>query len=272
MSTVNVEKNTYTVEPLYQWDKNQELVIYGLSLASIPEVHFTNAAMGKAIVRQATMDAAGVIRAEVPNSLLQKPYTIQVYVCTYEGSTFETQYKLDIPVKPRNKPEDYTLEDDPEVYSFNALENQVVNALVKVAEAEADYKAAEALAKEAEKDYQNAKAEVDAAVADILRDSVGTAAELIRAEVEVQAISISLPAASWVEGDGIYTQQVTVEGGTANTLVALQPTDEQMLALIEDDVVFIKVDNDNGVFTAKAGGEAPTTNLTIQATLTEVSV
>ena len=133
MATVNVEKSTYTVEPLYQWDVNQGLVIYGLSLASVPEVHFTNALMGKAIVRQATMDKAGVISVEVPNSLLQKPYSLQAYICTYEGSTFETQYKIEIPVKPRSKPEDYTLEDDPEVYSFNALENQVVNALAQIA-------------------------------------------------------------------------------------------------------------------------------------------
>lgn len=132
MATVTVNKNTYTVEPLYQWDLNQQLEVYGLSLATIPEVHFTNAAMDKAIVRQATMDAAGVIRAEVPNSLLQKPYTILAYICTYAGSTFETQYKLEIPVKGRAKPADYTLVDDPEVYSFNALENQVVNALARM--------------------------------------------------------------------------------------------------------------------------------------------
>ena len=36
MATVKVEKNSYTVEPLYQWDKDQTLEIYGLSLASIP--------------------------------------------------------------------------------------------------------------------------------------------------------------------------------------------------------------------------------------------
>ena len=138
MATVKVEKNSYTVEPLYQWDKDQVLEIYGLSLASVPEIHFANAAMSRAIVRQASMDAAGVVRVEVPNSLLQKPYTIQVYVCTYAGSTFETQYKLELPVKARTQPADYTLEDDPEVYSFNALENQVVNALARMEKLNAD--------------------------------------------------------------------------------------------------------------------------------------
>ena len=272
MATVNVEKNTYTVEPLYQWDINQGLVIYGLSLASIPEVHFTNTAMGKAIVRQATMDAAGVVRADVPNSLLQKPYAIQAYVCTYDGDTFETQYKVEIPVKPRSKPEDYTLEDDLEVYSFNALENQVVNALSKCEVAEADFKAAEALAKEAQTAYENAESIVNDKVADVLENSVDIAAELIREEALVKSVAISLPAASWVEGVTICTQAVAIDGGTANTLVALQPTDEQMLALLDDGVTFLKVDNDNGTFTAKAGNAAPTADMTIQATLTEVTV
>ena len=266
MATVTVEKNTYTVEPLYQWDKNQELVVYGLSLASIPEVHFTNAAMGKAIVRQATMDAAGVIRAEVPNSLLQKPYTIQAYICIYEGSTFETQYKLDIPVKARNKPEDYTLEDDPEVYSFNALENQVVNALVK-------YEAAEALAKDAQKAYEAAESVVNDAVAGVMEGAVDMAAELLRQEVLVNGITITLLAAAWVDdGHGVYTQEATVEGGTATDLVALQLSNAQMITLVEDGVAFLKVDNDNGTFTVTAGGAAPSIDMTVQATLTEVAV
>lgn len=139
MSIVRVEKNTYTVDPLYQWDLNQVLQVHGLSLATIPEIHFTNAAMDKAIVRQASMDSAGVISADIPNSLLQKQYTITAYVCIYEGSTFRSLYKIDIPVKQRQKPGDYTLEDDPEVYSFNALENKVDNVLRLAAETDVKY-------------------------------------------------------------------------------------------------------------------------------------
>lgn len=128
MSNVIVKSNRYTVEPLYQWDKNQVLTIYGLSLASIPEIHFTNTGMDRAIVRQATMDDAGIISADVPNSLLQKPYTITAYVCIYEGDTFKSLYTIDIPVKARKKPGDYTIENtDGEIYSFNAIENKVEN-------------------------------------------------------------------------------------------------------------------------------------------------
>ncbi len=133
MASVKVENDRYTVDSLYQWDLNQVLEIYGLSLASIPEIHFTNETMDRAIVRQATMNAAGVISVEVPNSLLQKPYKITAYVCIYEGDTFRSLYAIVIPVTARKKPNDYTIEDnDGEIYSFNALENKVDNALALV--------------------------------------------------------------------------------------------------------------------------------------------
>lgn len=130
MANVQIDKKSYTVDSLYQWDINQELVIYGLSLATIPEIHFTNDAMDKAIVRQATMDNAGVIRAEIPNSMLQKPYKIRAYVCIYEGDTFKSLYLITIPVNARSMPTDYTITvSDDEIYSFNALENKLENTL-----------------------------------------------------------------------------------------------------------------------------------------------
>lgn len=132
---VRVTKNTYTADPLCQWDLDRALKVYGLSLAKVPEVHFCHKGMSRAIVRQATMDASGVVRVKIPNSLLQKPYPVMANICTYEGSTFKTLYRLEIPVRARSKPCDYTLEDDPEIYSFNALENAVVNALASMEQA-----------------------------------------------------------------------------------------------------------------------------------------
>ena len=176
MAIVKVEKNTYTAEQLYQWDLNQELEIRGLSLASIPEVHFTNVAMSRAIVRQASMDAAGVVRVAVPNSLLQKPYKIVVYICTYAGATFETQYKLEISVKERTQPADYTLVDDPEVYSFNALENQLLNALTRMetlnADANAKLAAATAAQNAAKLAYDTTLIEVEDRIQTVVDNAV----------------------------------------------------------------------------------------------------
>lgn len=88
----------------------------------------------------------------------------------------------------------------------------------------------------------------------------------------LRAVTITFPVASWVDnGNEIFTQNVTVEGGTANTLVALQPSDMQFMMLMDDGVSFLKVDNDRGTFIAKAGSAAPTTDMTIQAILVEVS-
>lgn len=130
MPNVVVTSDRYTVDdPLYQWDTNKVLEIRGLSLPSVPEIHFTNSAMDAAIVRQANMDSAGVITVDVPDTILQKPYTLTVYVCIYQGDnyeTFETLYEIKIPVKPRNKPNDYSFEGTMrEIYSFNALHNEI---------------------------------------------------------------------------------------------------------------------------------------------------
>ena len=147
MGLVIVTNGRYTIDdPLYQWDLNKVLEIRGLSLASIPEIHFVNSAMDRAIVRQAKMDAAGVITVDVPNSLLQKPYKVKVYICIYRGASFETLYSLEIPVVARPRPSDYTISDnDGEIYSFNALENAVNNALAELEDLEG--KATAAVAK-----------------------------------------------------------------------------------------------------------------------------
>lgn len=83
--------------------------------------------------------------------------------------------------------------------------------------------------------------------------------------------SITLTAASWTESNGVYKQTVTVEGGTASCVVALQPSIDQSVSLQDDGVTVLQVDNDNGTFIAKAVGAAPTANMTIQVTLMEVS-
>ena len=134
MSIVTVQNTRYTADPLYQWDNNQVLEIRGLSLAFVPEIHFVNDNMDRAIVRQARKDGAGVITVDVPNSLLQKAGKLTVYVCGYAGGSFKTFYKLELVVKARVKPSDYTLEDDPEVYSFNELENLFTNSLYELEE------------------------------------------------------------------------------------------------------------------------------------------
>lgn len=88
------------------------------------------------------------------------------------------------------------------------------------------------------------------------------------------SVSLTTSSPAWAEtstGSGIYTEIVSVVGGTANTKVDLQPTAAQIAQLIEDKVSALFIENNNGIFYAYAVGNAPTTAMTIQTTLTEVS-
>lgn len=119
--------NDYITDSLYQWDKNVNLVISGLNLTEAPEVHFSCYTYGdRALVRHATIDDAGVVTVKIPNSMLQQTYSIKAHIGIYENDTYKTIETITIPIKPRVKPEDYTLElEDEEFYSFNALENRI---------------------------------------------------------------------------------------------------------------------------------------------------
>lgn len=120
----------------------------------------------------------------------------------------------------------------------------------------------------------------EGAVVKVLLDVANSSAYLQNADTNgyiesrwPRKITVTLDVDAWVDGgNGVYTQNVTISGGTANSLVTLQPSDEQMLELIVAGVSFFKVDNDNGVFTAKAGSTPPTADMTLQAVVTEVSV
>lgn len=120
---------SYVTDSLYQWDIDRELAVTGLKLSVVPEVHFANAIMDRAIVRQATL-SSGVVRVKIPNSLLQQPLPICAHIGIYDGDTFKTIEKVAIPVIPRTRPSDYQIQDsDEEIYSFKALENAIANML-----------------------------------------------------------------------------------------------------------------------------------------------
>lgn len=120
MAIVKVTRDRYTAEPLYQWDLNQVLEVRGLSYATAPVVHFTNAIQRVALVCQASMDAAGVITAPIPNSLLQQSYPLLAYIVEYAGSRVKTKRLVQVPVVARNRPADYIYTGE-ELGTFQAL-------------------------------------------------------------------------------------------------------------------------------------------------------
>lgn len=128
---------SYETDSLYQWDLNQVLSVSGLNLSVAPEVHFANANMDKAIVKQAEL-IDHKVKVQIPNSLLQEPLTIKAYIGIYEADTFKIIETVSIPVKPKARPKDYRIETtDEEIYSFEALKNAIAN-MVKSSDFETD--------------------------------------------------------------------------------------------------------------------------------------
>lgn len=98
---------------LYQWDKGQKLVINGLGVAAA-QVHYANEKSENAIIFIATKQDTGGLLVDIPNSLLEEEYGIYAYIYLTSGTDGETIKTVHIPVKRRQKPEDFISEPDPE--------------------------------------------------------------------------------------------------------------------------------------------------------------
>jgi hypothetical protein len=117
--------NNYVTDSLYQWDINQKLNIIGLNINVAPEIHFSNANVDRAIVKQSNIINGNIV-VDIPNSLLQEALRIKAYIGIYEDTTFKVIETVEIPVIARTRPYDYQFEDtDGEVYSYKAIEAKV---------------------------------------------------------------------------------------------------------------------------------------------------
>ena len=99
---------------------------------------------------------------------------------------------------------------------------------------------------------------------------VSTAQQAAINACKVKKNTISLPTASWA-GSGPYTQTVTITGITVNSKVDIQMDATALGVLIDSGTSAIWIENNNGTLTAKAMGEKPNANLSVQVTITEVS-
>jgi hypothetical protein len=82
--------------------------------------------------------------------------------------------------------------------------------------------------------------------------------------------SISLSASGWIEATNIYSQVVTVPGVTTNSKVDIYPTPEQLVDLQISGIALVAV-NEDGVVTVYAINNKPTSDYSMQVTLTEVN-
>lgn len=94
---------------------------------------------------------------------------------------------------------------------------------------------------------------------------------LKRKQITVSKTStISLPASGWTAATNVYSQVVSVAGATANSKVDIYPTPEQLIELQSAGIALVAV-NENGVVTVYALNNKPTSDYSIQVTLTELS-
>lgn len=99
---------------------------------------------------------------------------------------------------------------------------------------------------------------------------VSTAQQAAIDACKVKKNTLSLPTASWT-GSGPYTQTVTITGITVNSKVDIQMDATALGVLIDSGTSAIWIENNNGTLTAKALGEKPNANLSVQVTITEVT-
>lgn len=82
--------------------------------------------------------------------------------------------------------------------------------------------------------------------------------------------TISLPKASWSGSSAPYYQTVSINTVTPATKIELNPTVAQIVSLQNDDIALM-VENDAGSVKVYSFGGKPSSDMTIQVTLMEVS-
>lgn len=112
--------NNYATEPLTQWDANQKLNIYGLSVSTTPTILFSNR---KSITAEPVVGSlnADNISCDIPNGFLTEPYPIFVFVRVKNNATYTTIAKIRIPVIPCCKPDDYEFIENVALISFEEI-------------------------------------------------------------------------------------------------------------------------------------------------------
>lgn len=82
--------------------------------------------------------------------------------------------------------------------------------------------------------------------------------------------TITLTKSGWTGSASPYAQTVSINTVTSATKIELNPTVSQIVSLQDDDIALM-AENANGVVKVYSFGGKPSTDMTMQATLTEVS-
>lgn len=82
------------------------------------------------------------------------------------------------------------------------------------------------------------------------------------------SVAVTLPESKWT-GDGKYEQLIEIDSVTPNSKIDIQVGADAMNSIVSGNYRLL-LGNNNGTITAYAVGAKPSTDLTIQLTITEV--
>lgn len=91
------------------------------------------------------------------------------------------------------------------------------------------------------------------------------------ASPKIKVTNVTLATGSWVASGNNYEQTVTISGATENSRIDVQPDATVITRLVDDGVIAIYFQNDSGTIKAVSVGEKPSTNITVQVSITEVA-
>lgn len=109
---INQEETYARVAGLWQYDYGQVLRIQGLSLPSAIEIHFSLQETGGEAITRIGVTSDGVTDVVIPDSILDgagaiDDYFAYAFIYPSDDSSGQTEYRIEISVKSRPKPEGY---------------------------------------------------------------------------------------------------------------------------------------------------------------------
>lgn len=124
--------NITALSGLHQWDRGQELVIQGLHLASPPNIHFATKGSDNALVVTSTQEVLGVIKATIPDKILQSKHNVIAYIVEENGLEVKVIKTILIPITQRAKPSNYRETNSAIIREVNNLVKTMLESLYEL--------------------------------------------------------------------------------------------------------------------------------------------
>ena len=105
---------------------------------------------------------------------------------------------------------------------------------------------------------------------DVIEHILKSIVKLNDLQTKPKAVTISLPASSWIEEGSVHKQIVSISSVTSNSQIDLRPSQEQLQNMLVSGISLTTA-NDNGTVTVFSIGGVPIYDYSIQAIVSEVN-